>query len=90
MRDARVHDGRHTAATTLLLLGADARTVMAIMEWSDVWPFCHRACHHGPTKIEKGLTSITGYQALTCRTTVEPPDRIELSTCSLRVNRSAV
>ncbi len=35
VRDARVHDGRHTAATMLLLLGVDERTVMAVMSWSD-------------------------------------------------------
>jgi integrase len=35
VRDARVHDGRHTAATMLLLVGVDQRTVMSIMGWSD-------------------------------------------------------
>lgn len=35
VRDARVHDGRHTAATMLLLQGVDEITVMAIMGWSD-------------------------------------------------------
>lgn len=35
VRDARVHDGRHTAATMLLLEGVDARTVMDMMGWSD-------------------------------------------------------
>ena len=35
VRDARVHDGRHTAATILLLLGIDEQTVMAVMGWSD-------------------------------------------------------
>jgi integrase len=31
VRDARVHDGRHTAATMLLLQGIDEQTVMAVM-----------------------------------------------------------
>ncbi|MEU4214015.1 tyrosine-type recombinase/integrase [Actinoplanes sp. NPDC026623] len=35
VRDARVHDGRHTAATMLLLQGIDEQTVMAVMGWSD-------------------------------------------------------
>ncbi len=34
VRDGRLHDARHTAATVLLILGVPARTVMAIMGWS--------------------------------------------------------
>ncbi|WP_246148058.1 tyrosine-type recombinase/integrase [Nonomuraea turkmeniaca] len=34
LRDGRLHDARHTAATVLLILGAPERTVMAIMGWS--------------------------------------------------------
>ncbi|GAA3251961.1 tyrosine-type recombinase/integrase [Nonomuraea helvata] len=34
LRDGRLHDARHTAATVLLVLGVPERTVMAIMEWS--------------------------------------------------------
>ncbi|MFK0082759.1 tyrosine-type recombinase/integrase [Glutamicibacter sp. NPDC090743] len=34
--NGRVHDGRHTAATTLLLLGIDPRVVMEILGWSQV------------------------------------------------------
>jgi hypothetical protein len=41
LRDARLHDGRHTAATMLLLQGVDDQTVMAVMvgrtvAWSSV------------------------------------------------------
>ncbi|MGP4995079.1 tyrosine-type recombinase/integrase [Glutamicibacter ardleyensis] len=32
--DGRIHDGRHTAATTLLLLGIPPRVVMSILGWS--------------------------------------------------------
>jgi len=32
----RPHDGRHTAATTLLLLGVDQRVVMEILGWSQI------------------------------------------------------
>jgi len=35
LRDARLHDARHTAATVLLLLGVPDRTVMEIMGWSN-------------------------------------------------------
>jgi len=35
VRDARLHDARHTAATVLLLLGVPERAVMGIMGWSN-------------------------------------------------------
>ena len=34
VRDGRLHDARHTAATVLLLLGVPERAVMGIMGWS--------------------------------------------------------
>lgn len=34
VRNARLHDARHTAATVLLLLGVPERAVMAVMGWS--------------------------------------------------------
>lgn len=34
VRDARLHDARHTAATVLLLLGVQDRAVMDLMGWS--------------------------------------------------------
>nr|WP_238363271.1 site-specific integrase [Actinopolymorpha pittospori] len=34
VRDARLHDARHSAATVLLVLGVPERTVMSIMGWS--------------------------------------------------------
>jgi integrase len=34
VRDGRLHDARHTAATVLLLLGVPDRAVMGIMGWS--------------------------------------------------------
>lgn len=36
VRDARLHDARHTAATLLLVQGVDARTVMDLLGWSHV------------------------------------------------------
>ncbi|WP_331949053.1 tyrosine-type recombinase/integrase [Pengzhenrongella sp.] len=35
LRDARLHDARHTAATVLLLLGVSERAMMGIMGWSN-------------------------------------------------------
>ena len=34
VREARLHDARHTAATVLLVLGVPERTTMGIMGWS--------------------------------------------------------
>lgn len=34
VRDGRLHDARHTAATVLLVLGVPERTVMSVMGWS--------------------------------------------------------
>lgn len=36
VRDARLHDARHTAATMLLALGVPNRSVMEIMGWSEL------------------------------------------------------
>jgi integrase len=35
LRDGRLHDARHTAATVLLLLGVSERTIMGVMGWSN-------------------------------------------------------
>ena len=34
VREARLHDARHTAATVLLVLGVPERAVMGVMGWS--------------------------------------------------------
>jgi integrase len=36
VRDARLHDARHTAATMLLVLGVPTRAVMELMGWSQM------------------------------------------------------
>ena len=36
VRDARLHDARHTTATMLLILGVPSRAVMDVMGWSNV------------------------------------------------------
>ncbi|MDC5697802.1 site-specific integrase [Intrasporangium calvum] len=35
LRDSRLHDARHTAATILLLLGVSQPTMMTVMGWSN-------------------------------------------------------
>nr|WP_245541776.1 tyrosine-type recombinase/integrase [Sporichthya polymorpha] len=35
LRESRLHDARHTAATVLLLLGVSERAVMGLMGWSN-------------------------------------------------------
>jgi integrase len=44
VRDARLHDARHTAATVLLLLGVPERAVMEFMGWSQA-TMAHRYQH---------------------------------------------
>ncbi|MBA8793905.1 integrase [Friedmanniella endophytica] len=34
VRDGRLHDARHTAATVLLLLGVHERAMMSLLGWS--------------------------------------------------------
>ena len=34
VRDGRLHDARHTAATVLLLIGVHERTIMSVLGWS--------------------------------------------------------
>jgi hypothetical protein len=36
LRDGRLHDARHTAATVPLLLGVPERTVMVVMGWFNI------------------------------------------------------
>ena len=35
IRDSRLHDARHTAATVLLLLGVNETSMMGVMGWSN-------------------------------------------------------
>lgn len=44
IRDGRLHDARHTAATVLLLLGVSERTMMGVMGWSNT-AMTHRYAH---------------------------------------------
>ena len=44
IRDGRLHDARHTAATVLLMLGVSQPTMMSIMGWSNP-PIAQRYAH---------------------------------------------
>lgn len=44
IRDGRLHDARHTAATMLLILGVSERTIMGVMGWSNT-AMTHRYAH---------------------------------------------
>ena len=58
VRDARLHDARHTAATVLLILGVPERAVMGIMGWS------HSAMaaryQHATTAIQRDIADRVG------------------------------
>jgi integrase len=51
VRDARLHDARHTAATMLLVLGVPTRAVMELMGWSQM-SMTARYQHIAPELLE--------------------------------------
>ncbi|MEU4163194.1 tyrosine-type recombinase/integrase [Actinoplanes sp. NPDC026670] len=53
VRDARLHDARHTAATMLLVLGVPTRAVMEVMGWSQM-AMTTRYQHLAP-ELAKGI-----------------------------------
>lgn len=60
VRDARLHDARHTAATVLLLLGVDDRVVMEVMGWST--PTMKQRYMHVTEELRKDVADrINGY-----------------------------
>lgn len=58
VRDARLHDARHTAATMLLVLGVPARAVMDVMGWSTA-SMAHRY-QHVPDELRKRIAQQLG------------------------------
>jgi integrase len=56
LRDGRLHDARHTAATVLLILGVPERAVMSLMGWSTT------AWRRGTStsRVRSGATSHSG------------------------------
>ena len=59
VRDARLHDARHTAATMLLVLGVPTRAVMEVMGWSQM-AMTTRYQHLAPELIEGIAEQVAG------------------------------
>jgi integrase len=55
VRDARLHDARHTAATVLLLLGVADRTAMDVMGWST--PMMKARYMHVTEELRRGVAA---------------------------------
>jgi hypothetical protein len=55
VRDARLHDTRHTAATMLLVLGVPIRAVMEVMGWSQM--AMTTRYQHIPAELVAGIAS---------------------------------
>lgn len=81
MRDARLHDARHTAATVLLVLGVPERTVMGIMGWSSTAMAARY--QHVTDPIRKAVAAQVGGLLWTGETA--PADAIETKTETTRV-----
>ena len=58
MRDGRLHDARHTAATVLLLLGVSERAAMGLMGWSNT--ALAARYQHLTTAIQRDIKSRVG------------------------------
>ncbi|WP_326561684.1 tyrosine-type recombinase/integrase [Micromonospora sp. NBC_01796] len=58
LRDGRLHDARHTAATVLLLLGVPDRAVMGIMGWSN--PSMASRYQHITAQIRRDIAKRVG------------------------------
>jgi integrase len=73
LRDGRLHDARHTAATVLIILGVPERAVMGLMGWSTtamtehitgavraMWPSAWVGCSGAPRLANETATE-TGW-----------------------------
>lgn len=58
VRDARLHDARHTAATVLLVLGIPQRAVMDFMGWSNAT--MSRRYQHVTAAVQNDIASRLG------------------------------
>jgi integrase len=58
VRDARLHDARHTAATFLLVLGVAQRAVMDVMGWSKI--SMAQRYQHVPDELRRNIASQVG------------------------------
>lgn len=80
VREGRLHDARHTAATALLLLGIPDRAVMGIMGWSNTGMAARYQHITAPVRREvarqmDGLLWPQGPPGTSSRTTPDPPGR---------------
>jgi integrase len=57
VRDARLHDARHTAAL-LLILGVDGRATQMLMGWSD--PSMPSRCQHLVKQVQNDIAKRQG------------------------------
>jgi integrase len=60
VRDARLHDARHTASTVLLLLGVPERIVMAVMGWSSA-SMAKRYQHVTDPMLQETANKVDGF-----------------------------
>ncbi|MEU4517839.1 tyrosine-type recombinase/integrase [Amycolatopsis sp. NPDC024027] len=58
VREARLHDARHTAATFLLVLGVGERAVMDVMGWSKIT--MAQRYQHVPDEVRRGIATQLG------------------------------
>jgi integrase len=58
VREARLHDARHTAATFLLVLGVAQRAVMDVMGWSKI--SMAQRYQHVPDELRRNIASQVG------------------------------
>jgi integrase len=58
VREARLHDARHTATTFLLVLGVAERAVMDVMGWSKIT--MTQRYQHVPDELRRGIAGQIG------------------------------
>lgn len=58
VREARLHDARHTAATVLLVLGVPERAVMSLMGWADTG--MAKRCQHVTGQVRRDVARRVG------------------------------
>lgn len=81
LRDARLHDARHSAATVLLILRQPERTVMSLMGWSST--SMAKRYQHVTDTIRTEVASQIGGLFWEARTKVERPQLVTVRRHSL-------
>jgi integrase len=62
LRDGRLHDARHAAATVLLILGVAERAVMGIMGWSTT-AMAARTTQHITSEVRADIAKQLSWEA---------------------------